>query len=654
MLPVQIVDRPSNPITLPRKDTLAMSMTVPSGHETLIRDHSSELVQSNGKAQTPLSYAAARESFWRSSAPKRLRRKPLPADEAWIEYWSKRSAVPSIAALCGASSTPLKWALLDESLNPATNELLLLADKIAAGRDADRFSKGRRRRKLQAALSLWLDAATTAPAGYDLAVGCLAAAHILNEAGGAISPQLGWRLIDVLAETARHAQSSSAGDDETPAASVVQQMLAGELPLTLAYFFAEMAPLYAMGTVASDRLSEGFAELLNGQGLPHARHLAMLRPLLACWTRCRAIGNEMKKGRWSKKAQVEYEWLVLQSLRWTAPDGGPLLAADVAQGWDAEPLRAALQFGGTTKDAAAARELLGKKALGKEIEAAKKTPPSSDNCEWSCLAVMRTGWSPGDATIAVDYSTPRMRLDAWAGGRRLLAGPWLFESHADGAVLRPNGNWENVCWFTDKDVDYLEFMLPLESGARLERQILLAHRDRFLLLADHLQHARSAELGHAWQLPLGAGVLFCGEGETRDALLVDGTPLARAIPLSLPEWRIDPRVGELSFAGSDVRLTQRTRARNMACPVLVDLDADRCVEPTTWRQLTVGEQLQIQPPEVAVSYRIQAGDQQWLYYRSQGPRGNRTFMGQNTSSEFVMARFKAPEGQVTQLLEIEG
>jgi hypothetical protein len=92
----------------------------------------------------------------------------------------------------------------------------------------------------------------------------------------------------------------------------------------------------------------------------------------------------------------------------------------------------------------------------------------------------------------------------------------------------------------------------------------------------------------------------------------------------------------------------------MACPVLVDLDADRCVEPTTWRQLTVGEQLQIQPPEVAVSYRIQAGDQQWLYYRSQGPRGNRTFMGQNTSSEFVMARFKAPEGQVTQLLEIEG
>jgi hypothetical protein len=51
---------------------------------------------------------------------------------------------------------------------------------------------------------------------------------------------------------------------------------------------------------------------------------------------------------------------------------------------------------------------------------------------------------------------------------------------------------------------------------------------------------------------------------------------------------------------------------------------------------------------------MQSGDNQWIFYRSQGPRGNRTFMGQNTSSECVIARFKSPSGEVVPLLEIEG
>jgi hypothetical protein len=43
-----------------------------------------------------------------------------------------------------------------------------------------------------------------------------------------------------------------------------------------------------------------------------------------------------------------------------------------------------------------------------------------------------------------------------------------------------------------------------------------------------------------------------------------------------------------------------------------------------------------------------------VFYRSQGKRGNRTFMGQNTSSECYIARFAAPNGEVEELMEIEG
>jgi hypothetical protein len=471
--------------------------------------------------------------------------------------------------------------------------------------------------------------------------------------GGALSPLASWKLLDCLADTARHAATWNLGADAVAEHVVAAQMLGGELPLTLAFLFSEMAPLEKAAAPAMGLVSESIVELLNGQGLVRASHLSALRPLLACWTRCLAITGEMKRVSLSKKARREYERLVRQSLRWTAPDGSPLLSGEGAEAWPADFLRAVLKFGGTAKDAAAARVLLGKKAVGK-IAADTKPAEAPYNCEWSCLAVMRTGWSASDAVVGVDYSTPPLRLDVWAGKRRLFSGAVAAETQVDGKPLKASGSWEEVCWFKDKDVDYLELAMPLQGGTRLERQILLARRDGFLLIADHVQGAKSAAVEHVLQLPLGAGLLFCGEGETRDALLVDGEPLARLMPLALPEWRIDPRVGELSYTGGNVRLVERATARTLACALFVDLRPERAAQQSTWRQLTVAEGLQIQPADVAVSYRVQSGDDQWVYYRSQGPRGNRTFMGQNTSSECVVARFKAPSGEVDSLLEIEG
>jgi hypothetical protein len=43
-----------------------------------------------------------------------------------------------------------------------------------------------------------------------------------------------------------------------------------------------------------------------------------------------------------------------------------------------------------------------------------------------------------------------------------------------------------------------------------------------------------------------------------------------------------------------------------------------------------------------------------VYYRSQAARGNRTFLGQNCSNECLIARFKARDGEIVQLLEVEG
>jgi hypothetical protein len=329
-------------------------------------------------------------------------------------------------------------------------------------------------------------------------------------------------------------------------------------------------------------------QLLNGRGLPRAAQLELLRPLLACWTRCRAIGATSKKLRWPKIAERQCEYVVEQAIRYSASDGAPLLTSNT-EPLDSSLLQAALKLIAKKKTTNAADQLFADATLreGAKLKSGRKAPKPADNCEWSSLTMLRTSWAPESAAVAIDFSKPAMRIDVCATKRRLFVGAMSTESRVNGQPIQPVGNWEQLCWFTDKDVDYAEFSLPLENGARIERQVLLAHRDKFLLLADHLQDSDVASLEHAWQLPLGAGLLFCGEGETRDAVLMDGAPQARVLPLSLPEWRIDPRGGELSLAGSAVRLAQKTTGRSLACPLFIDLCPNRSALPCTWRQLTV-------------------------------------------------------------------
>ena len=203
-------------------------------------------------------------------------------------------------------------------------------------------------------------------------------------------------------------------------------------------------------------------------------------------------------------------------------------------------------------------------------------------------------------------------------------------------------------------MDYLELSIELTAGARLERQILLARDELFLLLADNIHGNGPGNISHCMRLPLDNSVSFVPEQETREGLLTAGKPIGRVLPLALPEWRTDPRFGELTMTEGRLQLEQQRLGENLACPLLVDLRRSRLSKQCTWRQLTVAEALEIQPHDVAVGYRAQCGKQQWLIYRSLTEPANRSLLGQNLSSECLVARFLAPSGEIDELLEIEG
>jgi hypothetical protein len=101
-----------------------------------------------------------------------------------------------------------------------------------------------------------------------------------------------------------------------------------------------------------------------------------------------------------------------------------------------------------------------------------------------------------------------------------------------------------------------------------------------------------------------------------------------------------------------LELRLSANGRCLFAPLFVDLKPRRLAKPLTWRQLTVAENLTVQPRDVAVGYRVLVGRAQWLIYRALATKANRTLLGHNLSSEFLVARFRR-NGQVESLLEIE-
>jgi len=606
-------------------------------------------------ATKPLSDSRKSPSFWCEAAPKGI----TGADSwsVWVRHLGKRElgkrrSPQPLEKLCPSTSTPLAWGFTLSELSPRTVELLALLDQLCVQRTTGKSRVSEQ--TIEQVFAGWLEGSHALPQTIDFALECLVVAHALPRIAEAVLPEFWWGLVDALWEITNSASDWRSDAELPPEQGLAQQMLAGELPLTLAYLFPEMRPVSKLRTTAHEALSEGLAELTNGNGLVQGAYLGVQRPLLACWTRCQVQGSQLKKGCWSRKADEIFRWTVTHALGLSSPQGTPLLGMPHQEAWTPDFLRAVLQAGGDKADVSAAKSIFGKR-LTANIKAKKKdaVPESSDNCEWAGVAYMRTEWKRKAPVLAIDYSSPDLRLECWVGSQRLLAGTWSWETTLDGKRLEPIGSWDESCWFSDDDVDYLELSMELTGGARLERQILLARDEMFLLLADYVIDTAGGELCHHYRLPLGSDAEFEPEHKTREGFLTAGKMVARVLPLALPEWRSDPRIGQLTTYNGRLQLEQQCQGKNLACPLLIDLKKSRAKKACTWRQLTIAQSLEIQSPDVAVGYRAQCGKAQWLVYRSLAEPANRTLLGQNLSNECLVARFLAPEGEIDELLEIE-
>lgn len=638
---------------------------------------------------------AVRRLDWHASAPQSVLAAVAADDparvwKAWRRHLSQARPKP-LGKLCGVKRSPLAWSLPAATAEINTAALVELTARNDRG-VRKRLAGGAAWNEIVETwlaqwLTEWRDAAPQAAHALESIAWCHALPWLADE----LSPDVWCGLFEHLVSVAVDAAAISITADP-----LSHQLYAGELPLTLAYLFPQIKNTRAMAKAARRVLSRGPVDLLNGEGLPTWADLAIARPLLACWTRCAAIGREMQRGRgcWDAKAAGQFRWFVLASLRLARRDGSQMLVDGGSRiaAADHEMFAAALALCRSERAERVAEIVLpkGKSAQSRGSRrnnekrnkySEKKLSPASYHCEWSGISVLRPRWQRGGTRVALAFGAQHVQLEVCCGRDVVLSGAWDAEVTLDGRRLEAVGTWEESCWLTNKWVDYVELQLPLAENVVLQRHIVLPRQDGFLFLADSV-------LGHAWRpprreddekangqppadagkngdrpsrngdaaaaaphaveyrgtIPLGAGIQFAGEAETREAILSGTRDRALVMPLSLPEWRSDPRVGSLSCADGALDLRQSNRGASLVAPLFFDLKRRRFAGQRTWRQLSVGEDRQVQPPDRAVGYRVHVGDKQWIVYRSLTPRGNRSLLSHNLSTEFLVARFEVGTG----------
>ncbi|PHR90554.1 MAG: hypothetical protein COA78_35035 [Blastopirellula sp.] len=561
--------------------------------------------------------------------------------QSWQQYLVERKQPESLQTIVsGKKTSPLAWALFaDETVDTRTFNLIETLGPVANGTLQKDFD-------YDDYLSSWLDSCEKRIDETNFVFELLAIAHALPQLANVLPESDWWQLLHLVYQHATDALNATF-DDPAP-----EQLVAGELPLTLAYHFPEINACDELLQPATDVLQEGLIDLTDGEGQIQSDQLATLRPLLACWTRSLALGGKLKKRPFIKEATQQYKWVVRQCVRLTRGDGSQALTSGIPSCYSKHLFNTALELIDSDEDWEAAKKTLPHLKSRTKTESNILPEPAMES-EWSRMASLRANWSPGSPKVTVTYPEDQLHVEIETAKEVLISGTWHPIIYVDGEELSPISNWEQIGWMSDTDGDYLELEIHLTNDCRLQRTFFLAREDGFLLVADAvLTSGNSTEIEYRCAAPLSVNTQAVVAKETRELVISKNKSQALVFPLELPEWRIDPRGGELDCDSEDLQLTQICKGTSLYAPLFFDLNPARKRKQYTWRQLTVAEHLEIQPRDQAVGYRVQIGKTNWIFYRSFTGIANRTILGINLTSECLIARIDN-EGDPENLLEVE-
>ena len=308
-------------------------------------------------------------------------------------------------------------------------------------------------------------------------------------------------------------------------AILCQLVLHCELPLLIGLATsASKRTVLTEASRAMDYLAE-FLERSEDDASPWLAHGAIyLRAALASVLRCRVLANALGLRRWYPSQQKALAALLVHASRWTRPDGTQLLGAGSLAPrskamWEAlaglsrsnQSLKASMALSGIGE---------GSRAEFKRKIRASSLPALTHYSKTANCAVMQSDWREKSCRIAADFSDTEICLEVLGPkGDQVFAGDWSLNVQLDGHAQMRLDDWQEVCWFSDDDVDYLELETQFGQYARIQRQIVLMRESRLLLLADSLL----SDVNDLWtlesKLPLAPGCSFKPEKQTTEGFV---------------------------------------------------------------------------------------------------------------------------------------
>ena len=519
------------------------------------------------------------------------------------------------------------------------------------------------------------DAEGSGPLNFEMgqALTLMGACHSIRAMAGNCDFEDWNKIVTRILDLARVAES------DVELSADVYQLLAVEMPMALAVLVPEIEDHLQVASRCCKKMASTMGEMLDHDGWLHARYLDRFGVLSASWVRCGLMARKLDLDFEGDTAS-QLEWLVRQTVRCLRPDGSLTFSNSCTnQNCEASSKRKSsllnpsliYSLGKLSPDKADKRVL--KKYLGQDDPSGKKLAPSSNISEWGNGLLLRSDWSCGSPMIGLNFDSHGSPRESSLGMEisrfvTLIKGSTMPTVMINGVKESLRDPFEVICEQSDGDVEYAELESETHNGVEIQRQILLSRAEEFLLIADVVRPPMAATINYRCRYPLAEGIIGMRETENREVYLRTKEIQSLVLPLALSEWK-GPGQDGLEFesrtkgAGDEREASEGTRTEDALCyslsgngfglyaPLFFDLNPKRSRKKRTWRQLTVAENREPVPTDVACAYRIQLDEQQWCFYRAIGSTGNRTFLGENFADEFVFNCFDQ-DGKVKPLIVI--
>lgn len=441
-----------------------------------------------------------------------------------------------------------------------------------------------------------------------------------------------------------------------------QWLTGGLLPWTCGILFDEVKGATRLAKSARAALNFQLQHSTGSDGSPAGDLLRHLRVGLAGWADAVLVGELFGRELWRSSTHTRcarFLECVAATLR---SDGG---AATTAASSESDIASLSLTLGRLSginfrkRWARLVEDVATGTSLGADSKSSssvrKKDGPSwqSDDAQTACL---RTSWARDASLFTIAHDEQPVSIEMVIEGTPILTGPWGIDLAEDGDAFEFEASWECVCFYTDKDVEYLELQFEFEGGPTIDRYLVMSRARQFAVVADILVDSPAQRTDLISLLPLADGVEVETVAGSREHRLKAGRQQARVLPLALPH---DAGIGTPGRIGIDETGPRRSLAIGHASetgglfsPVLIDWSKHRRNAPVEWRNLTITEAGEIDRSG-AFAYRCRVGDLHLVLFRAlKSTADYRTVLGYQPENETVLADFTA-KGQFEEILLVE-